>query len=95
MKDLKYLCETIGIEPVCFYMGFDEDDNLVLRSDFTTMRQLKLKNSTTEKKILKEAMEMYKNGIAVLIEEYAMMLRHYETYYDSKGTHSTGAIYFE
>lgn len=91
MKDLRYLCETIGIEPECFYMTFDEKDHLVLRSDFTTIRKLKLKDSVTEKKILREALAMYKNGIGVLMDEYDLMLRHYEAYYD-KGTDGQGVI---
>ena len=95
MKDLKYLCETIGIEPEAFYMTFDGEDRLVLRSHFTTIRKLKLQDSITEKKILKEALEMYQNGIGVLMDEYHLMLRHYENYYDSKNSYGQGIIYFE
>ncbi len=92
MKDLKYLCETIGIEPEAFYMTFDGEDRLVLRSDFTTSRKLKLQDSITEKSILKEALEMYQNGIRVLVEEYDLMLRHFEEYYDGKDTYGQGII---
>lgn len=82
MRDLQYLCEVVGIEPVAFYFDKDDAGYPVLRSDFTMIRRINPCIIEHEDEILAEALSLYKNGIMQLAEEADLILRFLESNYE-------------
>jgi len=80
MKDIQYFCETIGIGPEAFYL--DRFQGIpVLKSEFLMQREIVPYEVTQEQPILREAIHMYRNGIAQLLTELFMMEDFYRTFY--------------
>lgn len=79
MREIEYLCETIGLEPEAFYLTMHQGRTGV-RSDFTMIETDPKLDYGSDKQTLKSAISMYKNGIENLLNELAMMQRFYRTY---------------
>jgi hypothetical protein len=79
MREIEYLCETIGLDPASFYLSVYEGKKVVA-SDFTMMESDPKIDYDSDKQTLKSAISMYKDGMKTLQTELEMMERFYRTY---------------
>lgn len=82
-KDIEYLCETIGLQPLTFYFSESEGE-LVLCSEIHTTRLVGANTEHSEKATLWEAQCFYEELIASLFQEYELIQRFYEEFYDDE-----------
>ena len=90
MKNIEYLCQTIGLQPSSFYISTTDETGrkagLAMRSDICARRPISAGILKSEKSILFEAQCLYEQLIADLLAEYALIERFYEAFYNDENT---------
>lgn len=80
MKDIQYLCESIGISEEAFEFN-KMDGKLYLTSKYLMAREYDHYKLNNEREIIREAVHLYRNGIAQLLTELFMIEGFYRSFY--------------